>query len=106
VPRNLKRYYGLGDLHFITFSCYRRLPLLASNRRRDLVLRVLEATRLKYETLVVGYVVMPEHIHLLMSEPPRHSLSTAIRTGVRYRPCELQCYPLQANVAEGGFARE
>jgi REP element-mobilizing transposase RayT len=55
---------------------------------------------------VVGYVVMPEHIHLLMSEPPRHSLSTAIRTGVRYRPCELQCYPLQANVAEGGFARE
>jgi len=28
VPRNLKRYHGAGDLHFVTFSCYRRLTLL------------------------------------------------------------------------------
>jgi hypothetical protein len=25
MPSGLKRYYGRGDLHFITFSCYRRL---------------------------------------------------------------------------------
>jgi len=79
VPRNLKRYYGLGDLHFVTFSCYQRLALLASGRRRDLFLRALEATRLKYEMLVVGYVVMPEHVHLLVSEPGRQNLSTAIK---------------------------
>jgi len=28
MPKNLKRYYGRGDLHFVTFSCYRRMPLL------------------------------------------------------------------------------
>ena|GEM_PF-7005097 len=28
MPAGLKRYYGKGDLHFITFSCYRRLPLV------------------------------------------------------------------------------
>jgi putative transposase len=79
VPRNLKRYYGAGDLHFVTFSCYQRLALLAGGRRRDLFLRALEATRLKYGMLVVGYVVMPEHVHLLVSEPGRQNLSTAIK---------------------------
>jgi hypothetical protein len=32
MPAGLKRYYGLGHLHFITFSCYRRLPLLKTVR--------------------------------------------------------------------------
>ena len=62
VPRNLKRYYGAGDLPFLTFSYYRRLPLLASPRRRDQFLDVLETIRKKYEMVVVGYVVMPEHV--------------------------------------------
>jgi hypothetical protein len=26
MPKGLKRYYGRGHLHFLTFSCYRRLP--------------------------------------------------------------------------------
>ena len=30
MPKGLKRYYGRGDLHFLTFSCYRRLPLLGT----------------------------------------------------------------------------
>ena len=44
MPTNLKRYYGAGDLHFITFSCHRRLQLLTP-RRRDLFLRQLEVMR-------------------------------------------------------------
>ncbi len=32
MPADLKRYYGKGHLHFITFSCYRRLPLLKTVR--------------------------------------------------------------------------
>ena len=79
MPRNLKRYYGAGDLHYVTFSCYQRLPLLGSGQRRDLVLRALEATRRNYQLLVVGYVVMPEHVHLLVSEPQRANLSTALK---------------------------
>ncbi len=59
MPWGLKRYYGNGDLHFITFSCYQRLPLLGSPRRRDLFLEVLEAARQSYRFVVVGYVVMP-----------------------------------------------
>jgi putative transposase len=79
VPRNLKRYYGLGDLHFVTFSCHRRLPLLGSARRRDLFLRLLEKVRSKYELVIVGYVTMPEHVHLLVTEPQQQNLSVAIK---------------------------
>lgn len=79
MPRDLKRYYGDGHLHFITFSCYHRRPLLGSARRRDLALRVLEQTRISYGFGIVGYVIMPEHIHLLVSEPQRKDLSTAIK---------------------------
>jgi hypothetical protein len=32
MPTGLKRCYGRGDLHFITFSCYQRLPLLQTAR--------------------------------------------------------------------------
>ena len=38
MPWGLKRFYGSGDLHFITSSCYRRQAFLASEQRRDLFL--------------------------------------------------------------------
>ncbi len=69
MPWGLKRYYGTGSLHFITWSCYRRKPLLGNPARRDLVLAVLELMPLRYRFAVIGYVVMPEHVHLLISEP-------------------------------------
>ena len=69
MPWGLKRYYGTGSLHFITWSCYRRKPLLANPARRDLLLAVLELMRVRYRFAVIGYVVMPEHVHLLISEP-------------------------------------
>jgi putative transposase len=69
MARRLHRYYGAGYSHFITTSCYQRLPLLASARNRDLFLRVLESVRRRYRFVVCGYVVMPEHVHLLIGEP-------------------------------------
>lgn len=69
MPWGLKRYYGTGSLHFITWSCYRRQALLNCAARRDLFLAVLETMRERYRFAVIGYVVMPEHVHLLVSEP-------------------------------------
>jgi putative transposase len=79
VPTGLKRYYGRRHLHFITCSCYRRRPLLNTPHRRDVFLRVLEVLRLRFQFLVVGYVVMPEHIHLLISEPLIGTPSTVMQ---------------------------
>ena len=79
VRRRLKRYYGAGDFHFITCSCYRRQPLLGTPRRRDLFLTVLEQVRRRYHFVVAGYVIMPEHIHLLIGEPQVKTPSTVMQ---------------------------
>jgi putative transposase len=79
MPSGLHRTYGAHHLHFITCSCYRRLPLLNSTRSRDLFLSILEQTRVRYRFVVVGYVVMPEHIHLLISEPEVGTPSTVMQ---------------------------
>jgi len=68
MPKGLKRYYGRGDLHFLTFSCYRRLPLLGTVHARNVFVDALGKIRERYRFLLVGYVVMPEHVHLLISE--------------------------------------
>jgi len=79
MPWGLKRFYGGGDLHFITASCYRRQPLLAAARHRDLFVQVLEHVRQRYQFVVVAYVVMPEHFHLLISEPEKANPSVVIQ---------------------------
>jgi putative transposase len=79
MPWSLKRYQNSGNLHFITFSCYRRQPLLRTTGAPDMFEQALEQARVKYGFFVFGYVVMPEHVHLLVSEPERHTLATAIK---------------------------
>jgi putative transposase len=79
VPRRLRRKNNTGHLHFITTSCYRRSPILGDAHRRDWFLKIFDQVRTYYEFIVVGYVVMPEHIHLLISEPGRGSLSTIMQ---------------------------
>lgn len=79
MPSRLHRYYGAGYSHFITTSCYRRRPLLDTPRARDLFLQVLEQVRCRYQFVVVGYVVMPEHVHLLFTEPPHGDPSDVMK---------------------------
>jgi len=69
MPEGLKRLHHSGQPHFLTFSCYHRGPLLSHLQMEDTFLRALEQTRQRFEMYVFGYVVMPEHIHLLVSEP-------------------------------------
>jgi putative transposase len=78
VPRGLKRFYGCGNLHFITCSCYRRLPLLNDPDRYRAFLDRLEALRMAHQFVVVGYVLMPEHFHLLIGEPNQGTPSTVM----------------------------
>jgi len=79
MPWNLKRFYGQGDLHFITNTCYRRLPLLASAHARNVFVKILGEVRDAYGFLLIGYVVMPNHIHLLISEPAIGTPSTVMQ---------------------------
>src|SRR5437868_12620964 len=79
MPSRLRRIYGLRDFHFITCSCYRRQPLLGTRHARDVFLRIFEQVRRKYKFEVVGYVVMPEHFHILIAEPETGNPSTVLQ---------------------------
>jgi putative transposase len=78
MTQGLKRYQFSGDLHFVTFSCYQRRPYLASCAARNLFEETLEQVRQRYGFSVIGYVVMPEHVHLLVSEPANFPLAKAL----------------------------
>jgi len=68
MPKNLRRVTGRGDLHFITFCCYQRRALLGTVRARNLAVQILGQARARYGFALVGYVIMPEHVHLLIGE--------------------------------------
>jgi putative transposase len=91
MPTGLKRYQATNASHFITFSCYRRLPYLQAPESMSVFEEVLEETRLKHDFLVYGYVVMPEHVHLLMTEPAKVTVATVLqvlkqRVSARLKP--------------------
>jgi putative transposase len=79
MPDGLKRLHHSGQSHFLTFSCYHRLPLLAQMRMQDAFLLALEQTRRRFQVHVFGFVVMPEHVHLLLSEPDGEMFSRAVQ---------------------------
>ena len=51
---HVKRFYGAGHLHFITFSCYRRLPLFATATARECFLHIMEKVCRQFDFVVVG----------------------------------------------------
>ena len=79
MPRRLHRYYGSGYAHFITTKLLPAAALPGESAEPGLFLRVLEQVRRRYGFVVIGYVVMPEHIHLLIGEPERGNPSVVMQ---------------------------
>jgi len=73
------RYQQTGEFHFLTFSCFQRRPYLSPPAAMELFEDALERVRLRCLFVVAGYVVMPEHVHLLVNEPARGLLSRSIQ---------------------------
>ncbi|MEZ6131854.1 MAG: transposase [Planctomycetaceae bacterium] len=59
-------YDDEGHTHFITFACNGRRKLLNQNRCKRIVISRLETTRKAYEGTCFGFVIMPEHVHVLI----------------------------------------
>lgn len=79
MPYGLKRFQQAETLHFVTFSCFQRLPLLASPLTKDTLEAMLEQMRARHQVRVYAYVLMPEHVHLLMNEPPAIALAQFLK---------------------------
>ncbi len=64
--RLCKRYNDPGHAHFLTFSCWKRLPLLARDRCRHWFTEALNASVQQHDIACWAYVIMPEHAHVLL----------------------------------------
>ncbi len=80
MPWGLHRFQESGQLPFLTFSCYKRRPNFANAPSRTTFETSLEQVRQRHRLCVYGYVVMPEHIHILVNEPEQGSLSGVMQS--------------------------
>src|SRR5688572_27828046 len=62
----VKHYHEPGDLHELTYSCYKRQPLLTNDRWRQHLARCIDAAGQEFDFQLAAFVFMPEHVHLLI----------------------------------------
>jgi putative transposase len=79
MPWGLQRFQETGQLHFLTFSCYMR-PNFTNAPARITFEASLEQVRRRCGLCVYGYVVMPEHVHMLVNEPEQNLLSSVMQS--------------------------
>ena len=80
MPWGLTRFHHSGQSHFVTFCCYHRSRLLTTDASRRIFESALERVRRSFKLRVYGYAIMPEHVHLLLSEPQRETLADALKS--------------------------
>jgi putative transposase len=80
VPSSLQRFQHSGQSHFVTFACFHRRWLFEEDVNKQTFEQALERVRIAFDLDVYGYVVMPDHVHLLMGEPRSGLLSEALKS--------------------------
>jgi len=80
MPWGLKRFQQTRQIHFVTFSCYHRRPRFTGAGACDTFVSALERVRENCNLCVYGYVVMPEHVHILVNEPEHGTLAQAMQS--------------------------
>ncbi len=62
----LKHFDNFGHARFITFNTHNKLPLLTNDLYRNIVIDEINHARSKYGFRIIAYVLMPEHVHLVL----------------------------------------
>jgi len=68
--KRVKHFHEGGECHELTFSCYRRKPLLTADAWREMLSESITRASARHHYQVVAFVYMPEHIHLLVLPGP------------------------------------
>jgi len=66
MPSRLHRYDVPGHVHFWTVSCFRRLTFFWHDAMKTVVIEALRSLQEQFGVCLVGYVVMPEHVHFIV----------------------------------------
>ncbi len=78
IYMKLKHFDHDGRARFVTFGVHRRIPALTDDTFRRFVIRCIDYIRNDYELRLIGYVIMPEHIHLVLIPPDEVKLGYVI----------------------------
>jgi putative transposase len=66
VEKRRRRYNVAGQPRELTFSCYRRFPFFTRERTREWFRQALEGARTQFGFQIWAYVLMPDHVHLVV----------------------------------------
>ncbi len=89
--KRVKHYHEPGDFHELTFSCYDRLPRLVRDDWRRLLCQAIDKAIAAHDFALVAFVLMPEHVHLLVY-PRSQTAKTLATQGCR------QWHPVASDV--------
>ncbi|MCE9547770.1 MAG: transposase [Planctomycetia bacterium] len=68
--KRVKHYEDLSHCRELTFSCYKRLPLLTNDDWRSKLSRAIDKASERHHWRLTAFVFMPEHVHLLFYPLP------------------------------------
>ncbi|MGD9854552.1 MAG: transposase [Planctomycetaceae bacterium] len=87
--KRVQHYHEPGDLHELTFSCFRQMKLLTNDLWRGMLAESIDRAMERCRFLLVAFVFMPEHVHLLVDplepQPEIDRLLFAIKRPFSYR---------------------
>ena len=80
-----------GHAHELTFCCHRRLPLLDRDRTREWLVASLNRARQRHDFMLWAYVIMPNHVHLLIKPRSEEYRIAAILSSIK-QPVARQAF--------------
>ena len=91
--KKVKHYEQTKAVHELTFSCYKRMPLLTNDVWRQMLGESISRATANHEFDLIAFVFMPEHVHLLVlprtNESRVSGLLKAIKRPYSYRVKQL-----------------
>jgi putative transposase len=81
--KTIVHYDGQLDARSLTFSCFQRKPFLGKDRTRQWMIDAIRLARTKHAFHLWAYVVMPEHVHLLLWPPDPQLRIAAVLTTLK-----------------------
>jgi putative transposase len=76
----VRRIERPNHARFLTFSCFHRLALFSNDAIKDIFAEQLQRTRDRHAFLLYAWVVMPEHVHLLLRANGPSDVPTILQT--------------------------
>ena len=100
LRRHRRNCNGPGHAHELTFSCYRGFPFLKADRTSQWLADAIETSRRELNYELWAYVLMPEHVHLLIRPRDIEYDIAAIRKAIKSPVGRQGIEYLQANARD------